>query len=660
MSLPVIQSKTQIRRSGTTKWRAGVLIAVHLAIAAHIAHWLVSGRTLTPVEPSEAAAWARSGVVNTGLIFFLAAIALTAVFGRFFCGWGCHLVALQDLSRSLLAKFGRRPKPLRSRLLRWVPAAAFFYAFVWPAVVRWRVGGSLAHLETELTTAEFWATFPGWTIGILTFLICGVVAVYFLGAKGFCTFACPYGAVFGGAERLSPLRVRVTDACEGCGHCTATCTSNVRVHEEVRDFGMVVDSGCMKCLDCVSVCPNGALYYGSGPLPMITRSRSAGRTMNKYPLSWLEETVVAVSFVAGFWTFRGLYGQVPLLMALGIAAVLSYLTLLTCQLVTRSNLALKSWQLKRGGVMQRAGLGFLIVMTALSGFWLHSGVVRYHIARGDRTAGITARWQGAAFDLAARRPSLPAGDRKALEEGLGAYAAARRIGLFDTLGAAPLMASMEFVLGDDEAAIGHARQAIAKDELSGRMHQLLGRLAFDRGELADAVASFERAVVADPYDPRPHTSLGIALAQTGELSRARKVFQAAIEDFGASSGLEYNLGLAEAYAGRLDAAATHFARALAVEPALLPARENLAGTLAVLGRFGESAEHYEQAVGQAPRDPVTRVLYAQVLLELGRVEEANRQLDVALEVSPGMSEALNLRDEASRRVERSVPLAIER
>ena len=63
-------------------------------------------------------------------------IVLTAVFGRFFCGWACHLVALQDLARGLLEKFGRRPKPLRSRLLRWVPAIAFVYAFLWPVVYR--------------------------------------------------------------------------------------------------------------------------------------------------------------------------------------------------------------------------------------------------------------------------------------------------------------------------------------------------------------------------------------------------------------------------------------------------------------------------------------------------------------------------------------------
>ena len=51
--------------------------------------------------------------------------------------------------------------------------------------------------------AHFWATFPGWIVGALTFLVCGFVAVYFLGAKGFCTYACPYGAVFSCADKVS-------------------------------------------------------------------------------------------------------------------------------------------------------------------------------------------------------------------------------------------------------------------------------------------------------------------------------------------------------------------------------------------------------------------------------------------------------------------------
>jgi Flp pilus assembly protein TadD/ferredoxin len=655
MPLTVIQPRTQIRKSRSTRWRAAVLVLVHLAVAAHIAHWLATGRTLTPVEPSEAAALSRAGVINIGLIFFAVTILLTAIFGRFFCGWACHLVALQDLARALLEKIGRRPKPLRSRLLRWVPAVAFVYLFLAPALARlWR-GGTYPRLQTEFTTPAFWATFPGWIVGGLTFLVCGCAAIYFLGAKGFCTYACPYGAAFGAAERLSPLRIRVTDACEHCGHCTATCTSNVRVHEEVRDFGMVVDSGCMKCLDCVSVCPNDALYYGVGPLPLFAERRASGRTMEKFPLSWAEEAVLAVAFVAGFLTFRGLYGYVPFLMALGIAGVLAYLTLLTWQLAARPNVAFKGWRLKRGGRLRGAGYAFLAAMALVVAVWGHSAAVRYWIARGDRSTGVAARWQGAVYDLVAPRPRLPAADRRRAEDGLAAYEAVQRIGWIDTLGLASRLAGLEYLLGDDSAARLWAQRSIAKDELAGHMHQLLGRLAFDHGDLAGAAAELERSIAADAYDARPHTSLGIVLAQSGDLERARRVFEGAIAEFGDGAALRYNLGLVEAYAGRLDRAAAEFGRVLQRDPRHLAARENRAGTLAALGRLEESAGQYALAIEQSPNDPRTRVLFGRVLAALGRRADAATQVDAALALEPAMPEALRLRQELTVDVE-SEPL----
>src|SRR4030095_9260277 len=108
---------------------------------------------------------------------------------------------------------------------------------------------------------NFWETFPSVAVAIPFLFICGFMTVYFLGQKGFCTYACPYGGFFGLADKFSPGKIRVTDACNQCGHCTATCTSNVVVHAEVKQYGMVVDPGCMKCMDCVSVCPNDALYF---------------------------------------------------------------------------------------------------------------------------------------------------------------------------------------------------------------------------------------------------------------------------------------------------------------------------------------------------------------------------------------------------------------
>src|SRR5688572_28533220 len=76
-----------IRKSKSGPRRAAVLIGVHLLIAAHLLHWWWKGRTISPVEPSEAMYTLNQGHLNAGFIFFALAILSTLIFGRFFCGW---------------------------------------------------------------------------------------------------------------------------------------------------------------------------------------------------------------------------------------------------------------------------------------------------------------------------------------------------------------------------------------------------------------------------------------------------------------------------------------------------------------------------------------------------------------------------------------------
>jgi len=388
----------RIRPSRASRWRTWVLIGVHVIMLAHVAHWLARGTTMTPLEPSEAMELGKHGVINAGALFFALAILSTVVFGRFFCGWGCHLVALQDLCRWMLRKVGIPPRPLRSRLLALVPLVAFVYMFLWPAAFRVWSGVPLERLQLVVVTSEFWATFPGLFIATLTFVVCGFVAVYVMGSKGFCTYACPYGAAFDAATRVAPMAIRVTDACQGCAHCTASCTSNVRVHEEVRDFQMVVDSGCMKCLDCVSVCPNDALYVGLGRPAVVGRRQASAAVSRKHQVTWLEEGVLVVAFLTAFFTFRGLYGAIPFLLALGLASTLAALVLVLVRLVRRPSLSFGGWRLKRGGRVLRAGWVYCAVMAAVGLVWSHSAWIRYHVHAGDTLYGRTGELRLAGLD----------------------------------------------------------------------------------------------------------------------------------------------------------------------------------------------------------------------------------------------------------------------
>ncbi|MFM1871303.1 MAG: hypothetical protein RL398_725 [Planctomycetota bacterium] len=348
-----------VRPSKLSRRRAWVLIAVHVVIGLHLWHWLATGTSVTPVEPSEAMQTFEEGRINAGFVLFLVLIASTLVFGRFFCGWACHVVALQDLAAWLLAKLGWKPKPVRSRLLVLVPWVVAGHMFVWPHVQHWLGQRELpppASWEWAMTTDDLWKTFPGPIMAVGTLLVVGGLCVWWLGAKGFCTYGCPYGAFFAVADRVAPVRIKVTDACNACGHCTHVCTSNVRVHEEVAMYGKIVDPGCMKCLDCVSVCPKDALYVGlAAPQPFAV---SQQRITARADFSWPEEfALAAVALVATEWTFRGAwFGEgVPFLMAVGLGVITAVFALLLWRTVRRPEMTFQHTVLRQGGRWTKAG-----------------------------------------------------------------------------------------------------------------------------------------------------------------------------------------------------------------------------------------------------------------------------------------------------------------
>ncbi|MFG0329302.1 MAG: 4Fe-4S binding protein [Phycisphaerales bacterium] len=420
VSLPVANGSSGesrpegIRPSKNAKRRAIVLGAVQLLIFAHIGLWLASkkfgwfgGYTLTPVEPSEAMETLEYGYINAGFIFFALALASTLIVGRFFCGWGCHVVLLQDACGWMMKKVGVRPKAFRSRLLILFPLGLALYMFVWPNFKRFALFPALEKISPELhtkvaawlkpvvafegwstehlLTTGFWDTFPTVLIAIPFLFICGFAAVYFLGAKGFCTYGCPYGGFFAPLDKLSPVRIRVTDACEGCGHCTAVCTSNVRVSEEVRAYGMVVDPGCMKCMDCVSVCPKEALYLGVGaPAVMKGAPKRGGKApKRKYDLTWPEEFALAGVFLLSFFAFRGLYGVIPMLMAVGVAGCLTFILWKAWRAVNEADVRFHKFQLKRAGSLRPVGVVWLVVAVGLGALLVESALVQWHRWRGD-------------------------------------------------------------------------------------------------------------------------------------------------------------------------------------------------------------------------------------------------------------------------------------
>ena len=594
-----------MRKSKTSRWRAAALLFLNLLMVAHVIQWWITGRTVSPIEPSETMHTLQRGAINAGFIFFSLAILATMIFGRFVCGWGCHILALQDFCAWMLKKMGLNPKPFRSRLLIYVPLIAALYMFVWPTAYRFfassEPGPLIPKFTNHLVTSNFWETFPSVAVAIPFLLICGFLTVYFLGQKGFCTYACPYGGFFALADKLSPWKIRVTDACNQCGHCTATCTSNVLVHAEVREYKMVVDPGCMKCMDCISVCPNDALYLGFGkPTVAIPKSNAIQRN---YSLTWPEEILGTAVFLGSFLAVRSVYGLVPFLMALGCAAVTTFLILKTWRLLRAKEVFFHRFNLKFSGRIQTAGWGFVTFSILWIGLNAHSGWVRYHEYAGDHAFQNIQIPDELALAQINPDPWLSPVDRETVLEGRRHFQTASNFGLFVNSEALPKLAWFDYLSGDAEQSVELLGQAAAHQKGQAKALSL-----YYRGTILNRLGRYEQA----------RTNLDEALVEREDLILARQ-----------------EKGESLWQLGRKEEAILVWTDAVQRNPKLALASNQLAGAKRSLGRFEEATAHEKQADQFTPDEPLYHWMIGRRLKNLGMTELAKKHFQRAIQLDPG-------------------------
>ncbi len=628
-----------------------MLIGLHVIVAIHVAQWLYSGMTLSPVEPSESMYTLEKGLLNAGFIFFVLAILSTFLFGRVFCGWGCHVVALQDLCGWLMKKCGVHPKPFRSRLLIFAPLGLALYMFVWPTLRREVIQPAFAGagsempawigpgterpaLHNEFFVRDFWATFPEWYVAVPFLALCGFATVYFLGSKGFCTYGCPYGGFFGPADTVALGRIIVNDNCEHCGHCTAVCTSNVRVHEEVRDFGMVVDPGCMKCMDCVSVCPNDALRFGFTTPPRFNPRAKRGRTEraaaprpHRYDLTWPQEFWVAGVFLVLFLGFRGFLNQVPLLMAGGAAAIGAFAAWKLWCLVRVPNVRLQNLQLRYRGRWTRAGWAFAPVAAAvvLTGVW--GLVVKYHL------------WRGVLLDAQVRATAseyLAPGFRPSERDSAAAEAAIRHLTRSGPPGDGGIgwvrsgqnnmrLSSLHAIAGRWDEAEKYVRRALEQEQPSDQMLGYAAQIMARRGAGPEDYAALCRRVIAlYPRHVGAHVALAGAEAAQDFLDEAAKLCERAVALGGDQPAPLATAGALLRDLGRLEPAREAFRKASELDPRSGVLRAEAALVDFLLGRENEALSGMDGAIEQEPKNPGLYVRKAQMLRTLGRAPEAER------------------------------------
>jgi len=635
ISLPVLPASAPRptgfgSRRGWT--RAAVLAGVWLFMIAHLVQWLALGTTLAPIEPSESMQTVKDGIVTVGGIFFAVALLSTALLGRWFCGWGCHWVAIQDATAWALARAGIRPKPFRSRLLMWMPLALALYMFVWPLFYRFALApwvqpdlrwpGFTAHFTTD----AFWATFPGVLMGVPFLLVSGVLVVWLLGTKGYCTYGCPYGGFFAPLDELAPMRIVVDhDRCHQCGHCTAVCTSNVRVHEEIRDFGMVVDVGCMKCMDCVSVCPNEALSFGLGkPAMRIDRSgsRAAASAERRWDLTWAEEIVLAAVGVATLLAVRGSLLAVPLLFASGIAACTVFIAWKAWRILRDRSVAFHGMRLRYQGRIGASGAAWLACAGAVLAGVAYVGALNGIVFLAERADARVTLPAEVIFneDAQTASPAMEQDARRALAlytmvsappEGWNAIPFGRQsIDLH--------RAYLSAVVRDMEGAERIMRRSWERDGHDEAIAAMIGRIARSLpSRRADAIAWYDEALGAHPEWQRLREEQVTWLDQQDEYAR---VIQSARQG-------------------------------LAARPDDLLAMRRLSLALVERGtmplEIEEGVELIRRTIAMAPNNGFAHAALARGLVRQERWDEAEAEFRRALELEPSSEVIRSMAEEAA-------------
>ena len=207
--------------------------------------------------------WVRlaAGSTAVGICLTIVLLAVTFLFGRFFCAVLCPLGACQDVIGMMRPRRGAAIPNLRLARYGIAALSLLFLAGGWAVLFRCldpfsRFGSMVVSVKAMASADGRALFFPGafWG-GLLPLFL--LVALVLWKRRIYCVSLCPVGTVLGVVAKFGLWRFRIRDTCIGCGRCDTACPTGC-----VDSTAKFVDAErCVLCMQCASVCPNGSMVY---------------------------------------------------------------------------------------------------------------------------------------------------------------------------------------------------------------------------------------------------------------------------------------------------------------------------------------------------------------------------------------------------------------
>lgn len=186
-----------------------------------------------------------------GMVWFLGLIPITYLFGKVWCGWICHLGALQEFlylpGKVKILQSTKAQKIMR--VLRIVFLIALFLQIV---ITKTNLFKTIDPFKVAFNLRS--TNWIGWVLLGLTLV--SSVFIY----RPFCKTVCPIGLILGwiskipGASILAPQK-----SCISCKSCDVSCSINAITRE--NRTSVLDNQECIACGNCISGCNKDAMKF---------------------------------------------------------------------------------------------------------------------------------------------------------------------------------------------------------------------------------------------------------------------------------------------------------------------------------------------------------------------------------------------------------------
>lgn len=185
------------------------------------------------------------------LIYFLGLIPVTYLFGKVWCGWVCHMGALQEFL-FLPSRFNLLRSPEAQRVMRIMRYILLVALIVWVAVRKFAVWCLYDPFRVAFNLSSHNMT--GWIL--LALLLLSSLFVY----RPFCRAFCPIGLILGWITKLPGASViGLGGQCSSCMSCEKDCRIDAIIQ---KGCVFVLDNQeCIACGDCIDACNPGVLRF---------------------------------------------------------------------------------------------------------------------------------------------------------------------------------------------------------------------------------------------------------------------------------------------------------------------------------------------------------------------------------------------------------------